>query len=217
MDYRKCEYEGFSYKTILSAKDSLEVQIDLKARTQRGRHFKKIRDKKGKYYQPFEQIYHAKCAYCGIITAIQPSASFEVDHFINELQKTLPNGKSVDHVSNLVFSCGNCNQSKKQFHVNNATNELNPDTGIHNVFSREKNYAIKIKNEFKGNQDIEKFYNKLKFSSSFRKLDYLLLNLFYLKDSTSKSEVNNSLLRLYTDLLTLRNKQPSLSKIGLSD
>lgn len=81
---------------------------------------------------------------------------------------------------------------------------------IQNIFTREKDYKIIIKDEFKSNQTIKEFYNKLKFYSSFRKLDYLLLNLFYMKDHSSKEEVKNSLLKLYNELLKLRNEQPSL-------
>lgn len=210
MDYRQCEYEEFSYDNISEEKHSLGDQIDSRAVSQEGNHYRKISNKQGNYYKPFEKIYHKKCAYCGIITAIQPSASFEVDHFVNGLQERLPDGRNVNHVSNLVFSCRNCNQSKKNFHVNQAIDELNPDVRIQNIFTREKDYTIIIKDEFKSSQVIEDFYKKLKFYSSFRKLDYLLLNLFYMKEYSSKEEAKNSLLKLYNELLKLRNEQPSL-------
>ncbi|HEM4146791.1 TPA: HNH endonuclease [Streptococcus suis] len=210
MDYRQCEYEEYSYDNISVEKLSLGNQIDNLAVSQMGDHYNKIRNKQGNYYKPFENIYHKKCAYCGIITAIQSSASFEIDHFVNGLQERLPDGSNVNHISNLVFSCRNCNQSKKNFHVNQAIDELNPDVRIQNIFTREKDYKIIIKDEFKSNQTIKEFYNKLKFYSSFRKLDYLLLNLFYMKDHSSKEEVKNSLLKLYNELLKLRNEQPSL-------
>ncbi|WP_019771059.1 HNH endonuclease [Streptococcus sobrinus] len=209
MDYRQCEYEDFNYQDILDKKHELEVDIDNNAYSNQGIHYSKISNKAGKYYQPFEKIYHKKCAYCGINTAIQSSSSFEIDHFINEPQKTLPDGKNVNHVNNLVFACRNCNQSKKNFRVNDVINELNPDVTIQEVFVRKKNYTIKINNKFKENQVIKDFYNKLKFSSSFRQLDYLLLNLFYMKDAAT-AETNKQLLELYTKLLTFRNEQPSL-------
>ncbi|WP_410531300.1 HNH endonuclease [Streptococcus salivarius] len=131
---------------------------------------------------------------------------YELDHFINELQKTSPNGKSVDHIENLIFACRNCNQAKKEFDTKKIIGIVHPDgENIKKVFERDNYYKIVISQEYLNNEQVKSFYSKMKFDYAYRKLDYLLLNLYFTK--------NNKKDRIYNRLLELRNSFPSLNKL----
>ena len=166
--------------------------------------FYKIKNKCSNYYEIFQEIYHQKCGYCGVSVFINSAPQYELDHFVNELQKKSPNGKSVDHVENLIFACRNCNQAKKEFDTKKIIDIVHPDgENIKKVFERDKYYKIVISQEYLSNEDIKSFYSKMKFDYAYRKLDYLLLNLYFAK--------NNKADRIYNRLLELRNSFPSLN------
>ncbi|NJE63043.1 HNH endonuclease [Enterococcus durans] len=210
MGYRQCDYERIDYSNLKSKKLAICSLIDerVKSKGKRGSHYKKISKKNGNYYTDFGEIYELKCAYCGINTAINPTNMFEIDHFINGKQIKTPDGKTVNHIGNLVFSCRKCNQAKGDFHVNGAYSILHPDNGIlPSIFERDDHYAIKINSKYADNKTVRGFYEKLGFPDRFRKLDYLLLNLYYLKDNKYDEKIQNVILKVYTHLLELRNKQ----------
>ncbi|WP_270743046.1 Eco57I restriction-modification methylase domain-containing protein [Streptococcus constellatus] len=133
---------------------------------------------------------------------------YEIDHFFNELQTTFGSDDlSVDIIDNLILSCRNCNQSKKEFEVNDIHNIIHPDSiEIKGVFNRGEHFEIEIAPQYCTNEKIQSFYNKMKFHYRFRKLDYLLLNLYFLKEKFPKYE------KLFSKLLELRNSVPSLKK-----
>lgn len=210
MGYRQCNYEKKDYSNLKIKKKDLCNLIDKRIRceNQKGLHYKKISNKNSSYYKDFEQFYELKCAYCGINTSINPTNMFEIDHFINEKQKKTPEGENVNHIENLVFSCRKCNQAKGDFHVNGAYEVLHPDKGLlPHVFERDSQYGITINQKYTENKTVKEFYNKLGFSNYLRKLDYLLLNLYYLKDEKCDEIIRNTILRVYVQLLDLRNRQ----------
>lgn len=210
MGYRQCEYETFNYSELKTKKLEIANLIDdrIKKLEMKGIHYKKICKKEAKYYKQFEGIYELKCCYCGINTSINSTSMFEVDHFINEKQKMSPDGNTVDHITNLVFACRKCNQAKGDFHVNDAYQILHPDQGIlSKIFERNSSYQIIINAKYANNETVKNFYNKLGFSERFRKLDYLLLNLHYMKDYDVKLEVQKMIADIYIELLEMRNKQ----------
>lgn len=129
-----------------------------------------------------------------------------VSNVSNELKKTSPNGKSVDHIENLIFACRNCNQAKKEFDTSKIIDIVHPDgENIKKVFERDQYYKIVISQEYLNNEKVKLFYSKMKFDYAYRKLDYLLLNLYFSK--------NNKTDRIYNRLLELRNSFPSLNKL----
>lgn len=210
MGYRQCKYEKIDYSELKLKKQKVCETIDNRVKNldMVGFHYKKISKKSNKYYREFEKIYELKCAYCGINTSINPTTMFEIDHFVNEKQKKSPNGNTVDHIENLVFSCRKCNQAKDDFHVNGAYNLLHPDNGIlPKIFERDSHYMIAIKEEYSDDETIQKFYQKLGFSDRFRKIDFLLLNLHYMKNYIRDPEIQSTILQVYTQLLEMRNKQ----------
>lgn len=213
IDYRLAIFESHDYSDIGRQKTTLGIDIDTNARRNYGKHYDKIKDKNSEYYERFENLYYCKCAYCGVSTKINPAPLYEVDHFINETQKTIgKSAVSVDHISNLIFSCRNCNQSKKDFRVNEIFDIIHPDgIKVGNVFERGEHFEIKISQEYISNEKINDFYKKMEFGFRFRKLDYLLLNLYFMKEKYPEKE---SYQVLFSKLLELRNSVPSLKKYG---
>ncbi|WP_142999014.1 HNH endonuclease, partial [Streptococcus mitis] len=188
IDYRFTNFENYNYSDLKQQKDALGKEIDEKAISNIGLHYDKIKPKESKYYEKFEEIYYHKCAYCGVSTAINPAPLYEIDHFFNELQTTFGSDNlSVDIIDNLILSCRNCNQSKKEFAVNDVFSIIHPDSReIKEVFNRGEHFEIKIAPQYCKNGKIQSFYNKMKFHYRFRKLDYLLLNLYFLKEKFPK-------------------------------
>ena len=207
-DYRFTNFEKYNYSDVKQQKNELGKEIDEKAISNIGLHYDKIKPKESKYYEKFEEIYYHKCAYCGVSTAINPAPLYEIDHFFNELQTTFCSyNLSVDIIDNLILSCRNCNQSKKEFAVNDVHSIIHPDSReIKEVFNRGEHFEIKISPQYCKDEKIQSFYNKMKFHYRFRKLDYLLLNLYFLKEKFPKYE------KLYSKLLEFRNSTPSLKK-----
>lgn len=91
--------------------------------------------------------------------------------------------------------------------MNDIHNIIHPDNiEIKGVFNRGERFEIEIANQFCKNEEIQSFYKKMKFHYRFRKLDYLLLNLYFLKEKFPKYE------KLFSKLLEFRNSTPSLKK-----
>jgi putative CRISPR-associated protein, csn1 family len=211
-DYRCVRNEEMNFNDIIANKSSLAMIIDSRVQKQekKGIHYPKIQPKKSTYYDEFQKIYSKKCAYCGISSDINPAPQFEIDHFIDKLQINSPNGTSVDNIENLIFSCRNCNQAKKGFSINNIFDFVHPDKEtIKNVFLRDELYKIVIADNYRGDKDIEAFYKKMNFGHAYRKLDYLLLTLYLIKNQ----EENKKIEKIYYRLLELRNAFPSLNKL----
>lgn len=209
MGYRQCEYENLNYTELKVKKIRMSENIERKIRKKHmiGNHYSKISNKKNSYYEEFEKIYELKCAYCGINTSINPTTMFEVDHFVNKKQEFDFNGKTVNHLDNLVFSCRKCNQAKDSFYVNDEYELLHPDNGtLSKVFERDTDYRITINQEYTDNKTISDFYSKMGFSDRFRKIDYLILNLHYMKDIIEESKLRELTLYVYTILLEMRNR-----------
>lgn len=209
MGYRQCEYESGGYQNVKVKKNKLEKTIDSKVKNPGniGKHYSKIKNKKEIYYHDFEGAYGCKCSYCGINTTINPTALFEIDHFINAKQKQLKDGRPVDHIVNLVFACRKCNQSKTDFDTKELQDVLHPDMGIlPTVFERNEQYEIIISECYQDDILVNQFYKQMKFGDGFRKIDYLLLNLYHMKEREDGKEFGNIILKVYTSLLESRNR-----------
>ena len=60
--------------------------------------------------------------------------------------------------------------------------------GIKNTFIRDEQYYICINDEYKKNQCIKEFYNKLRLGSELHRLDYLLMNIIGLQRRYQENE-----------------------------
>lgn len=207
-DFRFAFNEANDFTSVSSEKDILASQIDCRVREPKniGIHYHKINDKKSNNYDKFQEIYHKKCGYCGVPVFINTAPQYEIDHFVNKLQKDFYTEKSVDHIDNLVFACKNCNQAKKDFDIGKIFHCVHPDGNVINlVFERNEKYEIVISDQYKGESEIQRFYQKMNFDYLYRKLDYLLLNLAVYKENNEKME------KIYNKLRDLRNSTPSLN------
>ena len=211
IDYRLTKFENYNYSEISQNKLILGNEIDARARTNVGKHYDKIKSKESTYYEEFEKIYYQKCAYCGVSTVINTAPLYEVDHFFNELQESFGKDNTpVDHISNLMFSCKNCNQSKKEFKVNDIYDIVNPDNQeIRDIFNRGEHFEIEVSSQYCLDDRIQNFYKKMKLNYRFRKLDYLLLNLYFMKEKYPDVKRYE---KLFSKLLEMRNSVPSLKK-----
>lgn len=214
MDYRESKFESYDNKNIKNDKTKLAKLIDSRVSNSanKGQHYPKLSKKSSAYYKMFQEIYHLKCAYCGVNTAIQPTSMFEIDHYVNKMQEKLSDGVSVHHIKNIVFACRKCNQAKKDFDVNTGSNTccecLHPDNEVLPVvFERKENYSIEIKPEYSDCKLVNEFYEKMDFSNRLRKLDYLLLNLYTMRELPEFKMRKNLINSLFIELITTRNQQ----------
>ncbi|MBQ4559511.1 MAG: HNH endonuclease [Tyzzerella sp.] len=174
-DYRNTQYCP-SLENIADKKKKLQNDIIEKHPRQRN-IYNKVRDKKSSYNEQFVQIYNYKCAYCGVSMDVLPAQLFEVDHFIAE--SLFDNKNEAGKLENLALSCYQCNRNKSNFAlVGEYTKKLCTDDGkIADVFCRDEDYYIRIKDEYKEDETIKKFYDKLQLVHQTRRLDYLLMNM----------------------------------------
>lgn len=178
-DYRNSDYCPV-LKNVQQKKQLLEDEI--RGDSARTRIFyNKVNDRKGKYHEKFANIYNKKCAYCGIQWGLFPVESFEVDHFVNEASfpKTVEGRENAGKVSNLVWSCISCNRGKSALALISPYDKiLNVDDGsIAKVFERDEQFYIRIRDRFKNDEFVKKFYDELHLGYEARRLDYLLLKM----------------------------------------
>ena len=174
-DYRNTQYCP-TLENVTDKKQELQNEIEKNHPKQRNM-YNKIHDRKSPYNQKFAEIYNRKCGYCGVSMDVLPVQMFEVDHFIAESR--FGNKDEAGKVENLVLACYQCNRNKKDFGlVDEYTEKLCPDEGeISNVFYRDEDYYIRIKDDYKDDETIKEFYDKTKLIHQTRRLDYLLMNM----------------------------------------
>lgn len=174
-DYRNTQYCPV-LENVTDKKQKLQNEIEKKHPKQRNM-YNKIHDRKSPYNQKFAEIYNCKCGYCGVSMEVLPTQLFEVDHFIAE--SSFDNKSEAGKLENLTLSCYQCNRNKSNFTlIDEYTKKLCTDDGkITEVFFRDEAYYIRIKNEYKEDETIQKFYDKLQLVHQTRRLDYLLMNM----------------------------------------
>lgn len=170
-----------------------------------------IRNKRSRYFDEFIEIYNKKCAYCGASIGVSDIRLFEIDHFV--CKDSFPNdddGKiRAGRISNLVLACYSCNRGKGSLMIDeDHQGMLNPDDGsIAQVFTRSEDYYICIQSDYKRDQLIIDFYQRLSLGSEFRRLDYLLLEMENVISTLRKNNCNaaNRLSQCFIDLMKRRN------------
>ncbi|MGM1019054.1 MAG: HNH endonuclease [Bacillota bacterium] len=139
--------------------------------------YNQVKDNDNSYKAKFMKIYNYKCSYCGNSIDNISSTLFEVDHYICE--SSFDSKEIAGKIENLVLACYDCNRSKSSFLIKEEYREiLNPDLEyIKNVFYRDELYYIQISEEYKNDEFVEQFYDKLKLVYQSRRLDFLLMNI----------------------------------------
>lgn len=201
-DYRNTEYCP-SFEDIEDKKKKLTDAINNKY-PQTTVMYNKIRPRDGEYIGDFREIYNHKCSYCGVSLKVIGVDSFEIDHYIYE--KFFMDSAEAGKTDNLVLACSKCNRGKGKFHIKDKYIKLlNPDKGsIANVFFRNEKYYIKIYEEFSDDEEIIKFYDKLKLNYQVKRLDYLLMNM---KGVYEKIKEKPEALILSRCIMELENKR----------
>lgn len=199
-DYRNTEY--CSYNNIVEMKESLKNEI-LNKHPRTKILYNKIT--KMDYIEKFRQIYSYKCAYCGVSKDIISLQLFEVDHFICESSFN-GNKSTAGEINNLVLSCKKCNRVKRDFIWDKKYNSLFnvDDKSIANLFYRDEDYSIKIEENYREDDTIYNFYLQLKFYEEFRRLDYLLMNMYGFYNKYSNCELPTE---FYNWILMLQKKR----------
>lgn len=160
--------------------------------------YNKIKNQDSIYKAKFMEAYNYKCSYCGNSIDNISSTLFEVDHYICE--SSFDSREEAGRIENLVLACYDCNRSKSGFLIEERLMDtLNPDLdNVKNVFSRDDLYYIRVSEQYKSDEFINKFYEQLKLGYQSRRLDYLLLSLNGLckkLDREPQSEKLNVILR----------------------
>ena len=137
------------------------------------------------------KIYNYKCSYCGVSIKIIPKDLLEIDHYI--LKHCFSSSTESERIENLVLSCSKCNRAKGEYYINKSYADLfHPDNrSIENIFKRDKDYYIRINDDYITDDIILGFYEKLKLNFQVKRLDYLLMNMkgIYEKLKGSPEEV----------------------------
>lgn len=168
-------------------------------------HYKLISENVGPYKLQYLKIFDNKCVYCGNSLDNIPITLFEIDHYINKASWT-EQEEQANHVDNLYPACKICNSKKSGItFVNEYITIFNPVTNIQNIFYRDENYNIKIKEPYCSDPVINKFYDKLKLNHDTRRLDYLLLCMRGLAAKTTNSNLSKELIALVDSLHKKRN------------
>jgi len=174
-DYRNTEYCPI-LENVVDKKKTLEKNIRI-AHPRQKIMYNKVCKRNTAFNKEFCDIYNCKCAYCGVSMEILPAMLFEVDHFVAE--SLFDDKEEAGKVDNLVLACYQCNRNKKEFEISEEyIAQLSTDDGqIANVFFRDNEYYIRIRDTYIHDETINSFYNQLQLMHQTRRLDYLLMNM----------------------------------------
>lgn len=108
-------------------------------------------------------------------------------------------------LKNLAPACFDYNQKKKDIcDKHSLASIINPYNSIHNVFQRNDDYSICIKDGYIDNEDVRVFFEKLKLGSQIKRIDYLLSCIRSIKDKQENRFIKSCLSDIYNSLLDKR-------------
>ncbi|MDU5495543.1 HNH endonuclease domain-containing protein [Veillonella sp.] len=208
-DYRLTRYCD-DYHDINERKQELEALIRQEC-PQTRIIYNKIRKRELRYIDKFMQIYNFRCAYCGVSNRVLLNVHlFEVDHFICESSFSGSSAReAAGCISNLVLACRCCNRDKSNLEWPREYDSLlHPDRGelIH-VFRRDNNYYVRIADNYKSDEIIVGFYNRLRLGSQKRRLDYLLTEMIGIEAELCRKRYRHSSLELLRECINLLSRR----------
>lgn len=207
-DYRNTDYCPVLEK-VSEKKQQLKKEImEESPRTQI--FYNRVRDRNSDFHRRFAAIFNDKCAYCGTKWGLLPKEYFEIDHFINEssFPRTTEGRAEAGKIENLEWSCVICNRGKSGITlVEPYDTVLNVENGnIANVFTRDEDFYIQIRDEFKNDSFINGFYDALHLNYEIRRLDYLILQLEGMKNAEKNPGKEQKMGAVLQELLQKRNR-----------
>lgn len=206
-DYRNSKYCP-KLENLREKKDNVVKQIR-KDHSRSEKIYEFLHDNSDIYKMMFIEAYNHKCCYCGVSLDINDYKLFEIDHFIHEKSVRFNGDESkADYIENLVLACFECNRSKQDLELpDKDLCKICPDSPfICYVFIRDENYYIRINENFKNDESVKKFYEKLKLGSQIHRLDYLLLNIFGLRNKFKENDAIYKNLNEAFELLKKRRR-----------
>lgn len=136
-------------------------------------HYKWIKKKNAPFKKIFLNIYDNRCVYCGNTIDNIHIDLFEIDHYKNKA--SFENESEAGDIINLYPSCQACNRGKSGIEIKGEYLKiLDPNNNIYNVFFRDDDYSICIKDEYKTDDFIKKFYDDVHLGNQTKRIDYLL-------------------------------------------
>lgn len=184
-DYRETKLSENVYSDVKNKKKELLSKIKKKHPKAKD-IYKIVSSSNTVFHSGFMDVYHCKCAYCGISNRIIPSSDFEIDHVICKKSPFFIKNttKSANGIANLVLACRTCNRKKSDFDLSSPLAQcLHPDNPlITQVFTRDDEYNIHIAESYSGNAVVEEFYKQIALGEGIHQLDYVLMSLFDLRD-----------------------------------
>lgn len=205
-DYRCTKYEK-AFIVDNGKKEELKKEISIN-HPKTNNHYLLIRPNEKPYKHIFAEIYHNKCAYCGLSTDLVPLQFFEIDHFI---PKSGNASADLDKLPNLVLACKSCNSKKTDFVFEDGENNslCFPDNNsINTVFARSNDYTITINDAYLSNNEIKTFYSLIHLGSQLKRLDYLIMSMVGLKRmlyDRGEKDISSLLGHLSDELIRKRN------------
>lgn len=181
-DYRNNEFEN-AFNNVTSKKR--EVEKFIKYNHPRAKSmYSFVKQNDSVYKIRFMNAYNNKCSYCGLSSLLAPSLYFEIDHFIEKNNEIFKSRYEADSMNNIVLACHRCNHGKSDYIIPARLRDiLFPDgETIKLVFKRDERFNIVISNEYKSDNDIKAFYDKLGLNHETHRLDYVLLYLIKLQE-----------------------------------
>lgn len=202
-DYRNTLYCS-KLQDISVKKEKLNVRIR-KSSPNTKIIYNRVKEGSNVYKEAFMGIYNYKCGYCGNSIKNISRTLFEVDHYICE--SSYESKEIAGEMDNLVLACYDCNRSKSSFLITDEYKSiLNPDLEhIKNVFIRDDSYYITISDNYKDDEFVFQFYDKLKLAYQSRRLDFLLMNIHGLCEKLENDSQNNQLSTILRKLQQKRN------------
>lgn len=183
IDYRETIFSKNIFPNVENEKGKLLNKI--RAEHPKAENFYNLLGQ-SEYRTNFMGVYHCKCAYCGVSIELIPASSFEIDHIIPKssqyFQKNIE--ENANCLENLALACRTCNRNKSDFELNTKNTPcLHPDKNeISSIFVRDEKYYIRISENYRKDELVKDFYKQVGLGSQVHRLDYILMNLFDLRN-----------------------------------
>ena len=161
-------------------------------------HYGLVSSNNNEYKDIFMDAFENRCCYCGVDFLIVGKKTVQIDHIDSSEPKD-------NTLKNLAPACFDCNQKKKDIcDKQSLASIINPYNSIHNVFQRNDDYSICIKDGYIDNEDVRVFFEKLKLGSQIKRIDYLLSCIRSIKDKQENRFIKSCLSDIYNSLLDKR-------------
>lgn len=179
IDYRNSKFYECDYSHILADKEKfLQEFIERHPAANSEKIYTYVNRRLSHDNKAFREIYFKKCAYCGVPMSLYNYSNYQIDHFVAQANVETHTNIGIHNVRNLVFSCEPCNQSKKALDYSTSEDAeiLHPDNNkLPEIYRRDDDFKIIISEEYRENETVTEFYEKLKLGSQSKRVAYVIM------------------------------------------